>query len=165
MATASALLTADDLLAAERRARRQGSGLTRAQLSGRWRLERTWGRSGTPPAPGSGAALRWLRACLILETQGDQFVITNQVSLASLRLRFRGTADLKGRRPLLLFIFSRLEVALAEHILFSKHLPTPKPQRMPFFALIGIDDAHGQLTARGRGGGLALWVRENDDRS
>jgi hypothetical protein len=41
-------------------------------------------------------------------------------------------------------------------VLFQKAIPSPAPQRLPFFALIARDPS-GWLAARGRGGGLALW--------
>ena len=44
-------------------------------------------------------------------------------------------------------------------------LPKPKPEdkpedkKMPFFSLVGISTKDQWLCARGRGGGLAIWVK------
>ena len=86
--------------------------------------------------------------------------IANQVSLGPLQLRFEGSATLLGRRPLLQFSFSTVQVKLGSARLFERTLTQPEPKRMPFFALIGIGKNASWLTARGRGGGLALWVKD-----
>ena len=155
------LPSGEDLLALERQCRRSGSGITMASLIGTWRLRATWSRDGTPAPAASAALLRGLGACLILsgeETDGA-LRIANQVNLGSLRLRFDGEAELTGRRPLLMFSFRSVRLSLGTLTLFERGLPQPDAQRMPFFALIGLDRKQGRLSARGRGGGLALWMR------
>ena len=155
------LPSGEDLLALERQCRRSGSGITMASLIGTWRLRATWSRDGTPAPAASAALLRGLGACLILsgeETDGA-LRIANQVNLGSLRLRFDGEAELTGRRPLLMFSFRSVRLSLGTLTLFERGLPQPDARRMPFFALIGLDRKQGRLSARGRGGGLALWMR------
>jgi hypothetical protein len=155
------LPSGEDLLALERQCRRSGSGITMASLIGTWRLRATWSRDGTPAPAASAALLRGLGACLILsgeETDGA-LRIANQVNLGSLRLRFDGEAELTGRRPLLMFSFRSVRLSLGTLTLFERGLPQPDARRMPFFALIGLDREQGRLSARGRGGGLALWMR------
>ena len=155
------LPSGEDLLALERQCRRSGSGITMASLIGTWRLRATWSRDGTPAPAASAALLRGLGACLILsgeETDGA-LRIANQVNLGSLRLRFDGEAELTGRRPLLMFSFRSVRLSLGTLTLFERGLPQPDARRMPFFALIVLDREQGRLSARGRGGGLALWMR------
>jgi hypothetical protein len=155
------LPSGEDLLALERQCRRSGSGITVASLIGTWRLRATWSRDGTPAPAASAALLRGLGACLILsgeETDGA-LRIANQVNLGSLRLRFDGEAELTGRRPLLMFSFRSVRLSLGKLTLFERSLPQPDARRMPYFALIGLDREQGRLSARGRGGGLALWMR------
>ncbi|WP_255475612.1 hypothetical protein [Synechococcus sp. A15-127] len=155
------LPSGEDLLALERQCRRSGSGITVASLIGTWRLRATWSRDGTPAPAASAALLRGLGACLILsgeETDGA-LQIVNQVNLGSLRLRFDGEAELTGRRPLLMFSFRSVRLSLGKLTLFERSLPQPDARRMPYFALIGLDREQGRLSARGRGGGLALWMR------
>ena len=155
------LPSGEDLLALERQCRRSGSGITMASLIGTWRLRATWSRDGTPAPAASAALLRGLGACLILsgeETDGA-LRIANQVNLGSLRLRFDGEAELTGRRPLLMPSLRSVRLSLGTLTLFERGLPQPDARRMPFFALIGLDREQGRLSARGRGGGLALWMR------
>jgi len=156
------LPSGEDLLALERQCRRSGSGITMASLIGTWRLRATWSRDGTPAPAASAALLRGLGACLILsgEEEADGALrIANQVNLGLLRLRFDGEAELSGRRPLLMFSFRSVRLSLGTLTLFERSLPQPDARRMPFFALIGLDREQGRLSARGRGGGLALWMR------
>ena len=147
------------LLAREDQSRREGSGIQIEQLPGCWMLQQTWSRSGDAPAPGTATLLRWLQASLILKRCGQELTIINQVCLAGFRLRFSGSAHLKGSRPLLVFSFASLELSWRGQVMHRRSLPPPSPQRMPFFALIELDEQQGTLTARGRGGGLAQWSR------
>ena len=79
--------------------------------------------------------------------------------LAGFRLRFSGQAQLKGSRPLLMFSFRSMELSWLGQVLLQRSLPSPRAQRLPFFALIELNEQKGTLTARGRGGGLAQWSR------
>ena len=148
-----------DLLARERQIRREGSGIQIEQLPGCWLLQQTWSRKGDASAPGTATLLRWLQASLTLQRCGQELSIINQVCFAGFRLRFSGSAHLKGSRPLLVFSFASLELSWSGQVLHRRSLPAPSPQRLPFFALIELDERQGTLTARGRGGGLAQWSR------
>jgi len=43
--------------------------------------------------------------------------------------------------------------------IFNKELKKPEDKKMPFFSLVGISTKDNWLCARGRGGGLAIWVK------
>jgi len=43
--------------------------------------------------------------------------------------------------------------------IFDMDLKKPEDKKMPFFSLIGISTKDNWLCARGRGGGLAIWVK------
>jgi len=147
-----------ELLELEQGARRHGSGITTTELVGCWQLQTVWPRT-TGEANGmSGWLLRQLQARLeiAIETDG-QLSLSNAVNLGALELRFRGPGQLKGARPLLRFHFTTLCLSLGKQVLIERHLPAPTAQKEPFFALIHRD-RNGSLTARGRGGGLALWT-------
>lgn len=107
-----------------------------------------------------------------------RLALSNAVALGALELRFEGEGRLRGRRPLLEFQFDQLIVRWGETVLLRRSLPAPDPRRRPFFALIAASspadsaspaaeaaDAGAApagmawLAARGRGGGLALWLR------
>ena len=175
------LPSGDGLLALERQGRRDGTGLGPADLLGCWQLDQVWPKGRRRPDSLSGLLLRGLGARLEIRSGGEAAAagaaaataagaaaalaaaadapplqLRNAVTLGPLELRFEGPGWLQGRRPLLLFRFERLELRWGGRLLLSRALPSPPPQRLPFFALIRRDPA-GWLAARGRGGGLALW--------
>jgi hypothetical protein len=155
------------LLERERRCRREGSGLTTADLVGCWRLERIWNKGSREPASVAAGLLRGLAARLRLSADGagseaGDLRLANSVRLGALELRFEGVGRLEGRRPLLVFSFERLLLLLGRRVLIERTLPQPDPLRRPFFALIAAERPHW-LAARGRGGGLALWLLEGDE--
>ena len=67
---------------------------------------------------------------------------------------------MKGSQPILPFFFRRIELNLGSSVLINRDLDMPDDKKKPFFALIGIGDNREWLAARGRGGGLALWLKE-----
>ena len=145
-----------DLLTQEASVRRDGSRLNSHDLVGRWRLRQLWGKGQTTPSNLASMGLRAVQATLELEHSAAGLGIANSVLLGPINLRFTGTAELVGRRPLLQFSFQTVELRWGASVVWGRSLPTPQPQRMPFFALIARDSS-GWLAARGRGGGLALW--------
>ncbi len=164
-----------DLLRMEAISRKQGGAVEAAQLIGSWRLQRTWPRGSQRPADLVSGLLRAFGARLVIEApagEGEELAIRNSVQLGGLQLTFEGQARLEGKRPLLLFRFERLCLALGPWRALDRPLLQPLPfaqQRagaLPFFALIGGGVNHGWLAARGRGGGLALWTLDPaDDRA
>ena len=72
---------------------------------------------------------------------------------------FIGSAELKGLRPLLAFYFEKLKISINSFPIFNKELKKPEEKKMPFFSLVGISTKDNWLCARGRGGGLAIWVK------
>jgi hypothetical protein len=150
----------------EHRSRQQGSGLDRQALLGLWRVRHVWPKQGVQPSSLASTALRALTACLrITASEGGDLRLSNSIALGPWSLCFTGPGHLKGRRPLLLFSFTQAQVCCAGRPLLNLTLPTPAPGRQPFFALIASDRIPAGsrwLAARGRGGGLALWVREEN---
>ncbi len=163
---------AEELLELERRARHQGSGLEASDLVGIWRLDQVWGKASRQPSALSGALLRGLGARLEIAAgnAAQSLRLTNAVNLGAVELRFEGEGELRGRRPLLRFWFERMQLRVASRVLWERALERPEPHRLPFFALIASSRRHrgepGEaggsapdwLAARGRGGGLALWL-------
>jgi len=153
------MITGAELLEQERRVRQHGTGLQAADLLGCWRLDQVWPKGSPRPSVFSGSLLRAVQARLEIgacEAGEGELALCNAVSLGPLELRFRGVGHLQGMRPLLQFSFQQLQISLGGRVLFQKAIPSPAPQRLPFFALIARDPS-GWLAARGRGGGLALW--------
>ena len=54
-----------------------------------------------------------------------------------------------------------IELRLGGNVLFSRSLDIPDKKNRPFFGLIAMADNGEWLGARGRGGGLAVWVKES----
>lgn len=164
------LPTLKELLAKERIVRHNGSGLAEADLRGSWILEQIWSKRSESPDQLSSTMLRSLGARLEIGTpqNADCFILKNSVRLGALRLQFEGNAKLKGRRPLMFFQFEHLKILLGQWTLVDVRLPPADSKRLPFFALIASGPADGSsnqagqtwLAARGRGGGLALWLRQ-----
>ena len=153
------MFNAETILALEKNARSRGSEIQPTSLEGVWRLKQTWSRDGNRPSPGTDPLLRSLGAQFSLSSSDDGWEIVNQVVLGALQLRFEGPARLSGSRPLLVFHFHTVKLMLGGITLLNRSIPEPPRQRQPFFALIATT-ADGQwLTARGRGGGLALWMK------
>jgi hypothetical protein len=149
-----------DLLEREAKARIGGSGIQAAALQGQWSPHRLWGRGSKTESHGQVKLLQWLQASLsITGTSGSEtenLNVCNSVTLGPLSLRFKGPGSLQGQRPLLFFNFESLALELGGTTLLQRALPSPKPKRTPFFALIAVEDDQW-LLARGRGGGLAIW--------
>ena len=158
------MISAETILALEAIAKKNGSGIVHETLSGVWILQHTWTEAGANPVPGTDVLLRSLGARLELKDTGTQWEIVNQITAAGVQLRFEGEAQLKGRRPMLMSRFVTVNVLLAGRILLKRKLPEPSSRRMPFFALIAMADNGEWLAARGRGGGLALWEKEKENR-
>ena len=93
--------------------------------------------------------------------------IGNQVQLGSLRFRLTGPAMYSGKKNLLSFDFDQMQLSLFGKSIYQGRFRSGKIEsgsfysqpiaKLPFFAFfLAMDDF---IAARGRGGGLALWVR------
>ena len=87
------------------------------------------------------------------------YEIKNSINFGLLNIIFIGSAELKGLRPLLTFYFEELKISISSLPIFNKELKKPEDKKMPFFSLVGISTKDNWLCARGRGGGLAIWVK------
>ena len=76
-----------------------------------------------------------------------------------LSIIFYGRASLKGTRPLLPFFFENLKINFGGFTFLNKSLKKPKEKQMPFFSLIAISKENNWMCARGKGGGLAIWLK------
>jgi hypothetical protein len=154
------------LRALERRSRHKGSGLERVSLIGEWRVETVWDKQSSQPSAATSAALRALAASLRIQAdENQQLLLCNSIQLGFIQLSFLGPGRLEHRRPLLLFHFSQLALSIAGRTLFTVSLPEPTPKQEPFFAPIAsgcLESGRRWLAARGRGGGMALWVEKAD---
>ncbi len=144
----------------EKVARSDGSGIEYDSLVGCWKFFSVWKQKNDNEDLIASSLLRLFVARLeITKDQSNKFFISNSIQLGSLLIRFSGYGKLKGKQPLLPFYFDCIEFHAGSRALFRRHLEKPEEQNMPFFALISMEEHGKWLSARGRGGGLALWVK------
>ncbi len=154
----------EELLRLEGLAQKSGSGIEFDSLIGIWRFLYVWQQETDDENTLASSLLRLFSANLELRSnQEDQecvkFDIINSIQFGALQIRFVGLGDLTGRRPLLLFYFERIELKLGGRLLLSRTLDIPDEKQRPFFSLIGMESTGRWLAARGKGGGLALWLK------
>lgn len=94
--------------------------------------------------------------------------IGNLAQLGQLQLKFSGLARYQAKKNLLAFEFTRFQICWGKTVLRSslirggvekeKAFGETSVAKLPFFAFFLIHDDF--IAARGRGGGLAIWVKE-----
>ncbi len=151
------------LLDLEHIARKDGSGITLESLIGLWKFSSVWKQETDNEDLISSSLLRLFSAGLeIKKDKSNHFIITNSIQFGLLSIRFLGVGNLKGKQPLLPFFFKRIELKAGSRVVFSRSLKVPDEKDRPFFALIAMEENGNWLSARGRGGGLALWIKDSN---
>ena len=147
----------------EKNSQKNGSGIVYDDLLGKWKFKYLWGKESDEIKNISSSILQVLSASLELKTKNEDdqinYEIKNSINLGLLNISFLGSAELKGLRPLLVFYFEELIISISSFPILKKKLIKPEDKKMPFFLLIGISTQDKWLCARGRGGGLAIWVK------
>ncbi len=162
------------LLQAEKSAKQSAIEYQFSQLQGQWRL---CFATGTRKIRQGGIKLKQGYYVPKIATAQISFNIDesgaerigNQAQLGALKLQFSGPARYQTKKNLLAFEFTRLQVCLGKKTFYSQAVRggAEKEQtfsetaiaKLPFFAFFLIRDR--LIAARGRGGGLALWIRSN----
>lgn len=166
------------LLQAEKAARQQRQTYPLQALLGSWQLyftapnkvhlhqDQASGRGFYFPqfAP---AQISFQTAASSTDQQAESIQISNQVQLSPLLLRFNGPARYLSQKNLLGFDFQQLYFSLLGRTVYQGGFPGSKSQaktfedqpisKLPFFRFFLITEDF--IAARGRGGGLALWMR------
>ncbi len=151
----------------EQQARSQGFAPTPTHLTGRWRLTHV---GSDRQRLLKGRLWRWPAAWLTLALNPEGLgTIRNQVQVGHLTLAFQGPCRLLRGKRLLAFDFRQVQLLWGDRPLLTRPLRgggiSPEAfaalsiQKLPFFAWIAAEPTW--IAARGRGGGLALW-RRND---
>lgn len=93
--------------------------------------------------------------------------ISNSLQFGSLLFKLTGPAKYLGKKNLLAFDFTHVQLSLFGRAIYSGgfrggksgavNFSTQSIAKLPFFAFFLISE--GFIAARGRGGGLALWVK------
>ena len=145
--------------------KKDGSGIRYEDLIGTWKFNSVWKKGSEEIDNISSSILQVLTAKLELKKNNSQnnnsvdFKIKNSISFGILSIIFCGQASLKGKRPLLPFFFENLIINFGNFTLVNKPLKKPEEKLMPFFSLIAISKENNWMCARGRGGGLAIWIK------
>ncbi len=147
----------------EQNSQQEGSGIVYEELLGIWKFQYVWKKGSDEIDDISSTILQVLSARLELIKKDPEnnvnFAIKNSISFGLLNIIFTGSASLKGLRPLLPFYFDNFKITFANFSIINKSIKKPKEKEMPFFSLIGISKVDNWMCARGRGGGLAIWIR------
>jgi len=148
----------------EKNSQKNGSGIVYEELLGIWKFKYVWGKESDEIKNIPSSILQVLSAKLELKKNNSQnnsvdFRIKNSISFGILSIIFCGQASLKGTRPLLPFFFENLIINFGNFTLVNKPLKKPEEKQMPFFSLIAISKENNWMCARGRGGGLAIWIK------
>lgn len=104
------------------------------------------------------------------ESSTSPLTVRNQLKVGSLQITFSGPARYLGKKNLLAFDFTQLHVALFGATLYRGTVRSASAQfadfasapigKLPFFAFFLANPEY--IAARGRGGGLALWVHAEE---
>tara|TARA_B100000965_G_C19457020_1_gene697913 strand:+ start:412 stop:930 length:519 start_codon:yes stop_codon:yes gene_type:complete len=157
----------EKLLELEKKARKDGSGINDESISGLWEFHSVWKQGSNKENTISSTLLQVLSASLELKINSKKaedkiFTIINSIQFGLLTLKFIGSANLERKQPLLLFSFDYILIKFSSFTIFKRSLPKPQLNKRPFFALIALDIKGKWLSARGKGGGIALWERSAD---
>jgi hypothetical protein len=90
----------------------------------------------------------------------DKGEIGNQVQLGSILLKLTGPAKYLGKKNLLAFDFNQMQISLFTRVVYNRPIRSGKTQTIDFDNFLVTEDF---IAARGRGGGLAIWIKENND--
>jgi hypothetical protein len=165
------------LVQAEKMAKQQRLTYEFAALLGRWRLCFTAPRKAHQQGDrivGKGFYVPKIAPAQISFHATDpathQGNIGNQIQLGALRLKFTGPCRYISKKNLLAFDFTQLQLSLFDRVLIDRPVRSGKAPagtfeqqaiaKLPFFAFFLVTENF--IAARGRGGGLALWIRERE---
>ena len=144
--------------------KKDGSDINYEELIGIWKFQSVWKKGSDEIDNISSSILQVFKALLelkkpISEKANQNYEIKNSINFGVFSIVFYGYALLKGTRPLLIFHFEKLKINLGNLTLINKKLKKPEENKMPFFSLIAISKERNWMCARGRGGGLAIWIK------
>ncbi len=93
---------------------------------------------------------------------------TNQLSVGGIQVKFTGPCRYPGKKNLLVFDFTQIQFQVFGKTVYQGKIRSGKSSeedftqlsigKLPFFAFFWVGP--NGIAARGRGGGLALWVRD-----
>lgn len=168
------------LQAAETAARREKLTISFTSLLGEWRLCFATGASRPKRSKvvlGKGYYFPKFTPATITFTRDDDTSITgtvsNQLRVGTVQFKFTGPCRYSGKKNLLAFDFTEIQIKILGATIYQGKIRSGKRAGLdfstlsiadlPFFAFFWASETG--IAARGRGGGLALWVRDLEQRS
>ncbi len=162
------------LLQLEKQAKQERFTIPQADLLGTWQLCLSAGKQAKYKAGqpvGSGFYIPQLAIASIQfaldPVQPNRLQIANELRVGPLKIRFTGPARYPGKKNLLAFDFTQLSIHCFGLRLYQGKFAARKYQastfeataigKLPFFAFFAATEDY--IAARGRGGGLAIWVK------
>ncbi|MBD2106481.1 hypothetical protein [Nodosilinea sp. FACHB-13] len=161
------------LLDAERQTKAERRQFSPEVLLGNWRLRFTAPKkpaykAGKPQGSGFYMPGLAIASLCFSRDDNDQLTIQNQLQVGPAKLRFTGPAKFLPKKNLLAFDFVRLQVLLGSLTLINLPLRSKAAKagnfvatsvaKLPFFSFFVAEE--GYVAARGRSGGLALWIKK-----
>lgn len=161
------------LLQAEKNTKQQRLVYSLEALFGQWRLcftapKNAHFKSGVALGKGFYVPQIALAQIAFFPSQNlGEVGITNSLRFAYLQFKLNGPARYMGKKNLLAFDFTHTELSLFSKAIYKGGFRGGKTvdfyeqsvSKLPFFAFFLVTKDF--IAARGRGGGLALWVKEN----
>lgn len=168
----------EELLQAEKEAKRVKTHAAYSQLLGKWRLGFITGTKRSRQQAGivlrAGRFLpHWLKIHLAYDTAADssQFpdrgTVRNSVELGLFHLVLSGPVQFRSQQNILAFDFTQMHLSLGSLMLYQGYIRNGKEREVQFweqslkqqafFRYFSIQETY--LAARGKGGGLALWTK------
>ncbi len=169
----SASVVVNALLQAEKTTKQQRLTYPFESLLGQWQLCFTTGTRKAKKRGGIvlGKGIYVPKLALIkisFSTTSQASEIGNSVQLGSLLLKLTGPAQYLGKKNLLAFDFTQMQISLFSQIIYNGQIRGGKIKtvdfynqsitKLPFFGFFLVTENF--IAARGREGGLALWIRE-----
>lgn len=163
------------LQAAEITARKDKLSIPFESLLGEWRLCFATGASkpkGGAVKLGRGYYLpKFIPASITFTRDNDVEMtgtVTNQLLVGTVKFKFDGPCRYPGKKNLLAFDFTELQLKILGATIYQGKIRSKRSgfdfaklsiADLPFFAFFWASET--SIAARGRGGGLALWVRDS----
>lgn len=169
------------LLQAEKTAKQNRVSYPLESLVGRWRLcfvvttKKASKRAGIVLGRGfyvpkvAGAYISFSTQTQNQTENPKKAEISNQLQSGPFSLKLTGPAQFLGKKNLLAFDFTQMQICLFGKAIYKGNVRGGQAQaedfyqqsiaKLPFFAFFMVTEKF--IAARGRGGGLAIWIKES----
>ncbi len=153
------------LLSTEKALKKTPVDIPLTAIEGTWRLRFASGAKKTKRGLklGKGYYLpSWVYAAISFEATGK---IQNQLCLGGIEIRFSGPCRAHDKQNIVVFDFTQLQILIGAKVIYSRSINKYPVEefgdrsigKLPFFVFLYAGEK--SIAARGRGGGLAVWVK------